>query len=377
MKINRILIVLVVATTFMTEAWADTRPRILVNKDITTHIMMPENIRLVDISTERVVGDQCADNMLRIKPLTDSLLIKNQVPDGEFLGTVTLIGERHMAQYDLVYSMRPMSANSLIKVKYDETANYSNPDIPMTEGEMANYAWAISHKGRKYNMIRSKSYGITAQVYNIYSIGNFFFIDLALDNNTKIQYDIAQMRITLADKKEVKATNSQTLELSPAFVLNKNNSFKKHYRQVIVLPKLTYPEEKVLNIEISEDQISGRVINIPIQYEDILNADTFEGDKEDAYERTRDLNNNLYKQVNNLKKEIKDLQKKLDKANLKLNRKSARYAILEKKVNYLDKLNKGLAKMIDLNPVSLADSESETEDINKNANSELFTLDDN
>ena len=34
---------------------------ILVNEEVTTHIVMPENIKLVDISTDKLVGNQCAD----------------------------------------------------------------------------------------------------------------------------------------------------------------------------------------------------------------------------------------------------------------------------------------------------------------------------
>ena len=80
----------------------------------------------------------------------------------------------------------------------------------------------------------------------------------------------------MTDKKEAKATNSQTIELTPTYSLNSAHSFKKAYRNVIVLPKLTFPDEKVLRIEIAERQISGRVIYIPIEYEDILNADSFD-----------------------------------------------------------------------------------------------------
>lgn len=365
-------------------------PTILVNKDVTTHIIMPENIKLVDISTDRIVGDQCADNMLRLKPLTDSITMQEPLEEGAFMGAVTLIGERHVAQYNLVYTNNPMRSNAMYKVKYSTTDNYSNPEIPMTEGEMANYAWAISNTGRKYHTIRSKAFGIDAQIYNIYSMGNYFFLDLVLQNNTKIQYDIAQMRITLSDKKEDKATNSQTLELTPAFVLNKDRSFKKNYRQVVVLPKLTYPEEKVLTIEITEDQISGRVISIPIQYEDILHADCFNGDKADAYEKTQALNNSLNSQIYRLNDRIKDkdkeiaaIQKLLDKANVeidnlngKLKKKSNQYLEIQKKVSAMLEAYNDIMKLKEVFPASLAELLKEDTEDADDPNGEFLTLDD-
>ena len=41
---------------------------VYVNEQVTTHIIMPENIKLVDISTDAIIGNQCADNIVRIKP---------------------------------------------------------------------------------------------------------------------------------------------------------------------------------------------------------------------------------------------------------------------------------------------------------------------
>lgn len=360
---------------------------IYVNRDVTTHIIMPENIKLVDISTDRIVGDQCADNMLRIKPVTDTLILQSPLLEGAFMGSVTLIGERHMGQYNLIYTENPMKSNSMYKVTYETTDNYSNPDIPMTEAQMANFAWAISNTGRKYHTVRNKAYGIEAQIYNIYSMGNFFFLDLVLENKTKVQYDIAQMRITLSDKKETKATNSQTLELTPAFILNKEKSFKKNYRQVIVLPKLTYPEEKVLTVEITEDQISGRVISIPIQYEDILHADCFNGNKDDAYKKTQQVNAGLNQQIGKLNDRIKDkekeiagLQKLLDKANVeihdlngKLKKKSNQYLFIQKRISAMAKSYKELMKFKDEFPTSLADLLDE-EEKEENMQSDYLSL---
>ena len=138
--------------------------------------------------------------------------------------------------------------------------------------------WAVYGSKRKFNQVVSKAHGMKATVNNIYSIGDFFFIDYSLQNKTKIAYDIEEIRVKLTDKKETKATNSQTIELTPVFSLNHAKKFKKDYRNVLVLPKLTFPDEKVLRLEISENQISGRVITLTIEYEDILHADGFDSD---------------------------------------------------------------------------------------------------
>ena len=267
---------LAVATVCATEASA--KELILVNNEVTTHIVMPENIRMVDLSTTKIIGNQCADNIVRIKPYIESDSVPASYRDGELMGTLTLIGERHLAQYDVVYTSAPSKAASIHRVNYAGLQSYINPEVSMPQSEMARYAWAVYGSGRKYNQVVSKANGMKAIVNNIYSVGDYFFIDYSLQNRTKIPYDIAEMRVKLTDKKEVKATNSQTIELTPVYSLNLARKFKKNYRNVLVLDKLTFPDEKVLRIEISENQISGRVITLTVEYDDILNADGFDSD---------------------------------------------------------------------------------------------------
>ena len=264
---------------FMAAAGASANERIYVNREVTTHIVMPENIKMVDISTTKIAGNQCTDNIVRIKPSYGNDSIPEAgYKDNELLGTLTLIGERHIAQYDILYTQSPQMAASIFEVPYSHTQSYINPEVTMPMAEMARYAWAVYGSGRKYNQIVSRAHGMKAVVNNIYAVGDYFFIDYSLQNKTKIAYDIEELRVKLTDKKETKATNSQTIELSPVFSLNHVRKFKKSYRNVLVLPKLTFPDEKVLRLEISENQISGRVITLTIEYEDILHADGFDSD---------------------------------------------------------------------------------------------------
>lgn len=247
------------------------KPTIYVNEEVTTHVIMPENIKLVDISTSKIVGNQCADNIVRLKPA-------NRMLDREIAGTITVIGERHIAQFNVVYTKGPAKAHSVYNIIQDDMRQYTNPDVSMTQGDMARLSWSIFTSRRHKVGIRSTLYGIKARVNNIYTVGDYFFIDFSLKNLSKIKYDIAEIRLKLMDKKELKATNSQTIELTPVYMINHDKSFQREYRNVIVLKKLTFPNEKKLRLEISEDQISGRVSYIDINYRDILNADSFSSD---------------------------------------------------------------------------------------------------
>lgn len=273
-----IRIIIAAAALCAVESQASAKEKIYVNSDVTTHIVMPENIKMVDLSTAKIIGNQCADNIVRVKPFMESDSLPSGYREGELMGTLTLIGERHLAQYEVVYTSVPSRAASIHRVPYSGMDSYINPEVSMPQSEMARYAWAVYGSGRRYNQVVSKAHGMKAIVNNIYSVDDYFFIDYSLQNRTKIPYNIAEVRVKLTDKKEVKATNSQTVELTPAYSLNLARKFKKNYRNVLVLDKLTFPDEKVLRIEISENQISGRVITLTIEYDDILNADGFDSD---------------------------------------------------------------------------------------------------
>jgi hypothetical protein len=100
------------------------------------------------------------------------------------------------------------------------------------------------------------------------------FIDIGYHNSTNLTYDIADLRFHIDDKKITKATNVQSVELKPEFILFTNPLFQKTYRNIIILKKMTFPGNKVLHIELSEKQLSGRVITLNITYQDVLDADT-------------------------------------------------------------------------------------------------------
>ena len=71
-----------------------------VNEQVTTVITASEPVRLVDISTDKVAGDQPLDNIIRLKPKEAGH------EDGEVLAIVTIVTERYRTQYALLYTTR-------------------------------------------------------------------------------------------------------------------------------------------------------------------------------------------------------------------------------------------------------------------------------
>ena len=160
MKARTILLTLLCAVGIVT---AKANEKIYVNRAVTTHIVMPEPIRLVDISTPKIAGNQCTDNIVRIKPYHEGDSIQSGgYTENELLGTITLIGERHIAQYDVLYTEVPEQAATIYEVPYTHTQSYINPEVTMPMSEMARYAWAVYGSRRKYNQIVTRAHGMKA-----------------------------------------------------------------------------------------------------------------------------------------------------------------------------------------------------------------------
>lgn len=243
--------------------------QLTVNEQVTTVITASEPVRFVDISTDKIVGDQPIDNIVRLKPK------EGGHEDGEVLAIVTIVTERYRTQYALLYTTRVREAVTDKEIELRERDAYNNPAVSMSTADMIRFARRIWNSPAKIRNVATKAHRMTMRLNNIYAVGDYFFIDFSVENRTNIRFDIDEIRVKLADKKLSKATNAQVIELTPTLVLEGGKVFRHGYRNVIVVKKMTFPNDKILTVEMTEKQISGRNICLNIDYEDVLAADSF------------------------------------------------------------------------------------------------------
>ena len=259
------------ATPIMAQQTYEELEQLTVNENVTTVITASEPIRFVDISTDHVVGDQPINNTIRLKPKEGADVHE----DGDIIAIVTVVTERYRSQYVLIYTTRLTEAVTDKQIQPEERIPYHNPSVTMSTEDMTQFARKIWNSPARIRNVATKQHRMTMRLNNIYSVGEYFFLDFSIENRTNIRFDIDEIRVKLCDKKQSKATNVQMIELTPAMILDESKRFSKGYRNVIVLKKLTFPNDKILSIEISEKQISGRNITLNIDYEDVLYADSF------------------------------------------------------------------------------------------------------
>ncbi|TCD28753.1 conjugative transposon protein TraN [Pedobacter psychrodurus] len=273
---KKILFVLAISFLVARHSFAQTFPLdrplsvIYLKKDMTVHVLSPENIRYVDISTAKVHGDIPVANLLRLK-LTDSCA-------SAFSAVLTVVGEKNISQFSLIYDQG--RSDSLFRANLDigisDMRPISVPDVSLSESEARRYALSMFRKSSLRGDVRANGYGIRATLNNIASVGDYVFLDISYLNKSNLKIDIDEIRFKINDKKLIRASNSQSIELVPEYVFSRVSSFRRYYRNIFVFRKFTFPGNKILNVTLSEKQISGRTISFGIRYGDLLDADTIE-----------------------------------------------------------------------------------------------------
>ncbi len=239
-------------------------PIVYLPDSLSVHFISPEPIQYVDISTKNIIGDLPVKNVLRIR-YKDTVKSKDAV--------VTIAGEKFIAQYHIQWSP---NANARVKSEIEINPAETRPldiGISLCQPELQKFATELFCRHPETNLEHAKAYGLKARLNHIYTLGDYIFLDVSYDNRTKLHYDIDAFRFKIDDKKATKATTVQSLEIKPEFNLFEQPGFNRHYRNIFVFKKFTFPGNKVLHIELNEKQLSGRVITLEIPYKDVLDAD--------------------------------------------------------------------------------------------------------
>lgn len=241
-------------------------PVIYLQQNVSVHFISPEPIQYVDISSKNIIGDLPVKNVLRVR-LKDSIDTADAV--------VTIAGEKFIAQYHILSAglITGRDAVTSIDISPADTRPLDIAGIGLSQSQLKRISLDLFCKRPSRPVEHAKTFGLKATLFHIYTAGDYIFLDLGYTNKTNLNYAIDECRFKIDDKKVTKATNVQSVELKPEFILFDKSLFQRTYRNIIVLKKLSFPGDKVLHIELSEKQLSGRVITLAISYQDVLDAD--------------------------------------------------------------------------------------------------------
>ena len=271
--------IFIFSQTEITEKRVEDLKILEISKGVSLHIVSPEPIQFVDLSTNNLTGDLPAENIARIKitenSVSDSTKIGTKINMND-LGVITVVCQSFMAQYKVSYLNYKKEAVTNIQIQPEDMQPLEYPKMSFSNTELQKFSLDILRKKEIKNPIREvKSLKLTMQINNVYVVNDYIFLDMTFLNSSNLGYDIDALKFSVEDKKIYKATNNQSIALHPVYQLYNQKQFKKSYRNIYVFKKFTYPNSKVMKIRLIEEQLSGRAIEMKVKYSDILNADTF------------------------------------------------------------------------------------------------------
>ncbi|WP_142726076.1 DUF4138 domain-containing protein [Chryseobacterium sp. ON_d1] len=274
---------LLTAQTATPEQIISDLPELEITEGINLHMISPEPIQYVDLSTDKLTGDLPANNIARIKitdnPSSEKDKKKQSAPffSGDTVGIITVVGQSFIAQYKAVYRNAD-NLNTVINIHIQPEAMQpiEFDRMVFSNHELRKFALGIIQKKADKKPVRTENnLNLSMQLNNVYVMGDYIFLDMTFKNTSNLSNDLEALKFSIEDKKIHKATNNQSIEMTPVFQLNAQKHFRKNLRNIYIFKKFTYPNSKVMMIRMIEQQLSGRTIEMKVNYSDILKADTF------------------------------------------------------------------------------------------------------
>ena len=233
----------------------------------TTHILSPEPILYVDISSADVDGDLPEKNICRLKPAV------SKMQNGESF-TVTVVTRSMVCVYQLICSDPNNREQQAYVIAMDpgQAVLLNSPKV--TEADFQHLAIRALGEKRRIHDIKSKENGIKYWVNNIFICGDYLLFDIGLENKSRLSLNIDEIRFKLTDKNRLNAHVSQEQEIKPlySFYDQSDVGITSTLRNFYIFRKFTYPTEKKLTIELSEKQVSGRKISLDVDYHTVLQS---------------------------------------------------------------------------------------------------------
>lgn len=227
-------------------------PSLFITTDKTTSLIFPFPIKHVDRGTKEVLVEQVkeANNILLIKAAANSFPETN-------LSVITSDGSLY--SFAVRYEAKP--ANWVYRLPIQSKVPPST------------CAHSLLDNPRTVHGISDQKWGIYSSVSGIYINDGIIYYQIELYNQSSIDYDISFLRFYIRDKKRIKRTAVQEIELTPCFIAGNTTQVKAnaHNTLVVALDKFTLPDQKYLAIEIGEKN-GGRNLLMKVNNKKIIKA---------------------------------------------------------------------------------------------------------
>ena len=224
----------------------------------TTSIVFPYSIKSVDKGSADVLVQKAkgVENILLLKAAKQYFFQTN-------LTVVTTDARLYVfvLNYDDNCPDLNIKAENAVAASKDVLFSMENENQKKIE-QLASLA---SSKKKKTSGLKKTKFHIRLEVNGIFIHQDVLYLRVVLENKSKINYDIDQLRFFIRDQRKPKRTASQEIEILPLYTTSSSAviPYKSEVIKVYVLEKFTIPENKYLTLQLIEKN-GGRHLEVNI-----------------------------------------------------------------------------------------------------------------
>lgn len=244
----------------------------------TVHVIFPAPIRYVDLGSADLLAAKAdgTENVLRVKAALRDFSRESN------LSVITEDGNYYT--FNVKYADEPVKLSvEMTDFLHDgEAVNRPNNALDVYMQELGQESPLLVklimqsiHKNndREIKHLGSKRFGIQHTLKGVYTHNGLLYFHLQLKNSSNVPFNIDFITFKIVDKKVAKRTAIQEQVIWPLRAYNNLMVIggKRTERMVFTLPKFTIPDDKMLVIELNEQE-GGRHQRFTVDNADLVRA---------------------------------------------------------------------------------------------------------
>ena len=244
----------------------------------TVHVIFPAPIRYVDLGSADLLAAKAdgTENVLRVKAALRDFSRESN------LSVITEDGAYYT--FNVKYADEPVKLSvEMTDFLHDgEAVNRPNNALAVYMEELGQESPLLvklimqsiyKNNDREIKHLGSKRFGIQHTLKGVYTHNGLLYFHLQLKNSSNVPFNIDYITFKIVDKKVAKRTAIQEQVIWPLRAYNNLMVIggKRTERTIFTLPKFTIPDDKMLVIELNEQE-GGRHQRFTVDNADLVRA---------------------------------------------------------------------------------------------------------
>ncbi len=261
----RIILILIILSSTRGIAQQVENKSLTIAYNKTTSVIFPFSITSVDRGSRDVLAQKArgVENVLQVKAARKDFAETN-------LTVITADGVLH--QFSVSYSEAPTNQTMTI-VSNSSDASLILVKDAINERDIQSDSRAVLNQRVTGKVEQDNKYQLVLSLQDIFIHDNILYYRIFIRNKSAVNFDFKSLKFIIRDRKKVKRTSSQEIEVVPLYVGNRSESINGYASQTMVYAakKFTIPDGKALHINLFEEN-GGRNLSLRIDNKDILKA---------------------------------------------------------------------------------------------------------